>query len=326
MRASTLAKTIKTMYPTRRTLCVEGAPGGGKTSIIRQAADALGVPYIEVATANKLVEDFGIPREANSKLVYTVPDWFPVKGEHPDEGILCFDDSNQCDQNLQKVIANIVQARTLHGHQMADVMVVRTGNRKSDRTGSNRVLPHLRNRETFFTLETHKDDCLSWALENNIHEAVIAYWNFRPGCIHDYNPDAEAFPSPRSWVEGVANIIGHCPPEAELEVFSGAIGEGAAAEFVGFMRIYRELPNPDAIIMYPKTADVPEDMATLYALSGALAARATPDNFGRVMQYLERLPSEFNVLTVSMAIKRDRLLQNTQAFIGWATKFNTYIF
>lgn len=326
MRASTLSKVIQSMYPTRRTLCVEGAPGGGKTSIIRQAATSMGIPYIEVSTANKLVEDFGIPRESNGKLVYTVPDWFPVKGEHPDEGILCFDDSNQCDHNLQKVIANIVQARTLHGHQMADVMVIRTGNRKADRTGSNKVLPHLRNRETFFTLDTHKDDTIGWGIEHGVHEAVIAYWSFRPEVIHKYDPEAEAFPSPRSWVEGVSPMVGVVPPEAELEIYSGAIGEGAAAEFMGFIRIYRQLPNPDGIIMHPKTADVPEDMATLYALSGALAQRATAQNFGRVMEYLERLPPDINILTVSLAIKRDKTLANTSAFTGWAAKYNHYLF
>lgn len=326
MRASLLSKTIQAMYPTRRTICVEGAPGGGKTSIIRQAAEALGVPYTEVSTANKLVEDFGIPREHNGKLVYTVPDWFPVKGEHPDDGILCFDDSNQCDPNLQKVIANIVQARTLHGHEMADVMVIRTGNRKSDRTGSNKVLPHLRNRETFFSLETHKDDLLGWAIANNIHEALIAYWSFRPEVIHQYNPDAEAFPSPRSWSEGVSPLIGVIPPEAELEVFSGAVGEGAAAEFMGFVRIYRQLPNPDAIILHPKTSDVPSDMATLYALAGALASRCTTQNLGRVMEYLERVPPDINILTISLAIKRDKLLPTTPAFTQWATKYNTFLF
>lgn len=326
MRASTLAKTIQAMYPTRRTVCVEGAPGGGKTSIIRQAAEAMGVPYIEVAVATKLVEDFGAPMPQNNRLVYTVPDWFPVKGEHPDEGILCFDDSNQADPELQKVLANICQARTLHGHQMANVMIVRTGNRKSDRTGSNRVLPHLRNRENFFTLETHHEDVILWGLHNNVHEAVIAYWNFQPNVIHVYDPEAEAFPSPRSWVEGVSNLIGYVPPEAELEVFTGAIGAGAASTFVGFMKIYRNLPNPDAIIMHPKTAEVPEDMATQYALSGALSHRATASNLGRIMEYLDRLSPEINVATVSTAIKRDKTLQNTQAFIQWAVKFNNYIF
>ena len=326
MRASTLAKTIQSLYPTRRTVCVEGAPGGGKTSIIRQAAEALGVPYIEVAVATKLIEDFGAPVPQDGRLAYTVPDWFPVKGEHPDEGILCFDDSNQADTDIQKVLANICQSRTLHGHQMADVMVVRTGNRKADRTGSNRVLPHLRNRENFFTLETHHEDCISWAVNNDVHEAVIAFWNFQPNTIHQYDPDAESFPSPRSWVEGVSNLIGYVPPEAELEVFTGAIGAGAAATFVGFMKIYRGLPNPDAIIMHPKTAEVPTDMATQYALSGALSHRATPQNFGRIMEYLDRLSPEINVATVSTAIKRDKTLQNTQAFIQWATKFNNYLF
>ena len=48
-------------------------------------------------------------------------------------------------------------------------------------------------------------------------------------------------------------MLGKVPAEAEYECFKGAVGEGAAAEFVGFMRIYRKLPNPDAILMNPDT-------------------------------------------------------------------------
>jgi hypothetical protein len=124
----------------------------------------------------------------------------------------------------------------------------------------------------------------------------------------------------------VSDVLGTVAPEAEFECFKGAVGEGAAAEFVGFVRIFRKLPNPDAILLNPQTADVPKDPATLYALSGALAQRATESNFERVCQYSERMPPEFSVLTISYAARRNPDLANTQAFTKWSINHQDVLF
>ena len=148
--------------PNQRTISIEGSPGGGKTTIVQEVAKELGVGYIEKHMPTMLVEDFGILYpNGDDMLHYKLPDWFPYEGRDdiPDEGILCFDDRNQASADLQKVLANICQARNLHGKPMKKGwMVVSTGNRQSDRAGANRVLSHLRNRETVYELETHLDD------------------------------------------------------------------------------------------------------------------------------------------------------------------------
>jgi hypothetical protein len=329
MRATLLTQTIKDLFPKRRTICIEGPPGGGKTSIVHQAAELLEVPIVERHMPTMLVEDFGImfPNDDTGTLHYRIPDWFPVKGKAPERGILLFDDRNQASSDLQKVLANICQARNLHGVQMPDGwMVVSTGNRQADRAGANKVLTHLRGRETVVELETHLDDFTSHAIDINVKPEVISFLRFRPGLLHDFDPQRDQNPTPRAWVEGVSDVLGVVSAEAEFECFKGAVGEGAAAEFVGFMRIFRKLPNPDAILMNPATSDVPTDPATLYALSGALSHRASPANFERLTQYVERMAPEFSVLTVSSACRRDPDLANTQAFVKWSLKHQHVLF
>lgn len=331
MRAALLKETIKSLFPIARTLCIEGAPGGGKTTIVHEVAQELDVPCIERHMPTMLVEDFGIlfpdGSSDSQRLSYRLPDWFPVKGKAPERGILLFDDRNQAGPDLQKVLANICQARTLHGVPMPDGwMVVSTGNRQSDRAGANRVLSHLRNRETMLELETHLDDWTAWAINHGVKPEVISFIRFRPGLLHDFDPQRDQNATPRAWVEGVSDVLGTVPAEAEFECFKGAVGEGAAAEFVGFLRIFRKLPNPDAILLNPTTADVPEDPATLYALSGALAQRATESNFERVCQYAERMPPEFSVLTISYAARRNPDLANTQAFVRWSLAHQSVLF
>jgi hypothetical protein len=328
MRATLLKETIKSLFPITRTLSIEGSPGGGKTTIVHEVAQELDIPCVERHMPTMLVEDFGILfPDGSDKLNYRLPDWFPVKGKAPEQGILLFDDRNQAGPDLQKVLANICQARTLHGVPMPDGwQVISTGNRQSDRAGANRVLSHLRNRETVLELETHLDDWTSWAINHGVKPEVISFIRFRPGLLHDFDPQRDQNATPRSWVDGVSDVLGTVAPEAEFECFKGAVGEGAAAEFVGFVRIFRKLPNPDAILLNPQTADVPKDPATLYALSGALAQRATESNFERVCQYSERMPPEFSVLTISYAARRNPDLANTQAFTKWSINHQDVLF
>ena len=328
MRATLLKETIKSLFPIQRTVCIEGSPGGGKTTIVHQVAEELGVPCVERHMPTMLVEDFGILfPDGESKLHYKLPDWFPVKGKSPDKGILLFDDRNQANADLQKVLANICQARTLHGTPMPDGwQVISTGNRQADRAGANRVLGHLRNRETVYELDTHLDDWTTWAIDNNVKPELVSFIRFRPALLHDYDPQRDQNATPRSWVEGVSDVLGTVPADAEFESFKGAVGEGAAAEFVGFLRIFRKLPNPDAVLMNPTTAAVPTDPATLYALSGAIAERATENNFERVCTYAERMPADFSVLTVSYASRKKPELANTQAFNKWVINHQDVLF
>lgn len=328
MRATTLKSTIKSLFPIQRTICIEGSPGGGKTTIVHEVAKELGVPCIERHMPTMLVEDFGIlyPKDDNT-LEYKLPDWFPVKGKAPERGILLFDDRNQANADLQKVLANICQARTLHGVPLPDGwQVVSTGNKQSDRAGANRVLSHLRNRETVIDLETNLDDWSAWAIEHDVRPEVISFLRFRPALLHDFDAQRDQNATPRSWVEGVSDVMPYVTPESEYECYRGAVGEGAAAEFTGFLRIFRNLPNPDAVLLNPKTSEVPTDPATLYALSGAIAERATENNFERVCEYAERMPPEFSVLTVSYAARKHPELANTGAFNRWAVAHQDVLF
>jgi hypothetical protein len=353
MRAKTLTATLAALYetPQKRSVCIEGPPGGGKTSIVKAVADQLrpyyendttkklddgtevpivpGFGYVEKHMPTMLVEDFGIlfPDANSDQLHYKLPEWFPVKGKAPEYGILCFDDRNQAGADLQKVLANIVQARTLHGAELPDGwMVISTGNRQVDRAGANKVLSHLRNRETVLDYETHLDDWTGWAINAGLRPEVISFIRFRTNLLHDFDPARDINPTPRSWAEGVSPIIGHVPAEAEFECVRGAVGEGPAAEFMGYLKVFRKLPNVDTILLNPEKSEVPTDPATLYALSGSLASRATNANFDRVCKYSERMPPEFSVLTILYAARRDKTLADTQAFLNWSIKHQDILF
>ena len=326
MRISQLKQLITARYKagSNRSILIEGSPGIGKTEIPKQAAKELGIGCMIIHAPLMQPEDYGFPvisadRENVSFIVSK--DKFPIVGSDcPDQGILVVDELPQTDNNGQKILANMLQAREIHGVKLKDGwVIVATGNRSTDRAGANRILSHLGNRVTRINLDVSLDDWTQWALANNVKPEVIAFIRFRPELLNAFDSQQEINPTPRSWVEGVSADLGVVGSELEFETFKGAVGEGAAAEFTSFLRIYRELPSPDAIMLDPSNHAMANKPVVLYALCGALATRATGDNFGRIMLYVSRMPAEFAVLFVKDAIRRKPEIQSSQSFIQWAS-------
>lgn len=325
MRPNDLLKTITARFNAdiARAIYIKGSPGVGKTKIAEQAAAQLGVGFKVIHAPLMQPEDYGFPviSQCRKDIEFVVSKAkFPlVVGQNcPERGILLIDELPQDTPSGQKILANLTQAREIHGHKLLPGwMIIATGNRAIDRSGAGPLLAHLRARVTHVDLEVSLDDWTNWAMNNGVKMEVIAFCRFRPELLNSFDPHAEISPTPRAWAEGVSAQLGVVDPSLEFELFKGDIGEGAAAEFLSFLKIWRKLPNPDAILLNPKNHDVPSDLATLYALCGALAARTTPNNFGRVMEYVKRMPAEFGVLFVRDAMRKCPEIQITKEFTLW---------
>lgn len=310
MRPNELKSLISSRFKAgiKRALHVVGSPGVGKTQIAAQAARELGVGFKVIHAPLMQPEDYGFPSISSdrSDVNFIVSkSKFPLVGSDCEEtGIFLIDELPQADVSGQKILANLLQEREIHGHKLkAGWMIITTGNRATDRAGASRLLSHLQNRVTEMDLEISVDDWTQWALSNNVAMEVIAFIRFRPELLNNFDAQQQINATPRAWAEGVAAQLGAIDPAHEFAAFKGDVGEGAAAEFCAFLKIFRKLPSPDAILLNPKGAEVPTDPATLYALCGALASRTTGDNFGRIMEYVGRMPAEFSVLFVRDATR-----------------------
>lgn len=310
----------------KRALLVESSPGLGKTQIAAQAAAELKVGFKTIHAPLLQPEDYGLPvvhGKNKDELTFIVSaEKFPLVGSDcPDEGIFLIDELSQADNASQKILANLIQEREIHGKKLKPGWaIVATGNRQSDRAGANRILGHLSNRLTRVELEASLDDWTQWALANEVKTEVIAFIRFRPELLSNYEPAKDINATPRAWTEGVSCSIGVIDKALEFAVFTGDVGEGPASEFMGFLKVFRELPNPDQILLDPKKASVPKDPATQYAVCGALVARVTSSNFGRALTYIKRLPTEFSVLFVKDALIKCPDINQTKEFIDWASK------
>ena len=296
-----------------------GSPGSGKSSVVNQLATELGIALRDIrALLLDPVDLRGLPfigQDGRSQ--WATPDFLPQNGE----GILFLDELNAAPAMVQASCYQLVLDRKLGEYTLPEGWaIVAAGNRDSDRAATTRMPTPLRNRFVHLDFEVDVQEWSEWAIKANVRPEVIAFIRFRPELLSAFDRDANAFPSPRSW-EFVSRILNSRPnSSAEHELIAGAVGTGAATEFSAFLRMFRELPNIDSILLNPTQEPVPENAAAQYAVASALARCASDTNFDRIRLYLNRLPTEFRVLCVRDATLREPAIRCTAGYIQWAVQ------
>ncbi|OGP25000.1 MAG: ATPase [Deltaproteobacteria bacterium GWB2_55_19] len=326
MRPNDLKNEIKSLYGSRQPLYCWGPPGVGKSSVVAQAAAELGKEIRDVrALLLDPVDLRGIPQIRDGRVLWCVPNFLPTDGE----GILFLDELNAAPQMVQAACYQLVLDRMLGEYRLPDGWtIIAAGNEETDRAAVHRMPSPLANRFVHLKYEVNLEDWVAWALKAGVMTEVIACLRFRPALLHQFDPkrNEKSFPTPRSWEFVSRMLTGRNNISAiEYELVAGAVGEGAAAEFIGFLKVFKSLPNPDAVIMSPKTASIPTDPATLYAICGALARKASENTIGRIVEYANRLPAEYSILLMRDASRQSPEVVNTRAYIEWVSAHDSVL-
>ena len=322
MKPTQVLEALRTLVAIQQPAMIWGPPGVGKSAVTKQLAAELNVELRDVrAILLDPVDLRGLPHiNGDGRAHWAVPEFLPREGK----GILFLDELTAAPQLTQAACYQLILDRKLGEYELPDGWtIIAAGNRESDRGVVHRMPSPLTNRFVHLDFGVDLDDWTKWATTHGIATEVIAFLRFRDELLHDFDPkrSEKAFPTPRSW-EFVSNIVGSGTVTNGIEypLIAGAVGEGAAAEFMGFLKIARSLQSPDMILMNPDSAAVPEEAATLYAVSTALARKATEGNMDRVVAYANRLPDEFSVLLVKDALDRDPAVAHTRSYIEWVAK------
>lgn len=316
-------------------------PGSGKSACIRDVAKTMfaerGLEMIQYndsdpdtweranyfefnAALRDPVDILGTPDNSGSATRWKSPGEFYAMRQGTGFKFLNLEELSDASIPMQNACCGIIYDRRAGNTLLTnELFVCATGNRTEDKSGANRIVGKLSNRTRRFDFTVNAEDFTEYALEANMDVVLIQFLRFRPGLISDYDANRFANPTPRSW-ERVSLIPESLPDGLFFDNVAGEVGEGAAAEYTGFRKIYMSLPDVDSILLDPEKAEVPTDPATLYALTGALARKSTKDNFDRVTRYLNRLAPEFNVMTIKDAMKMSPDVKHTRSFIEWASK------
>lgn len=320
---------------------IDGPPGTGKTSLMAQLSAELGVKHYAMRAGDLDLGDFALPhvvgQNGNARTHWALSSEFPAHDAGP--CTLFVDEMPTAAPAIQAMFYRVFLEREIRGHKLPEkCWTVGAGNRAVDRGIHFQMPMPLKDRVVHLTLLPDIQDTCTWMVQNGIRPEIIAFLRLRPDLLIHPGFLPTATPeelkelrtmrrpyTPRSW-EYLSRIVDRNPPaDLELPLYQGTVSDGQAAEFLGFMRIYRDAPSVDVILMDPKRAPVPTEPSALYAVSAALGHRATDSNIGRIVQYLDRLPQEYSVLTIRDATIRDKAIYSTEPVVKWAVKFHEVI-
>jgi hypothetical protein len=266
----------------------------------------------------------GFPKIDGNKVIWLNALW-PVSGKW----IIFMDELGNSYPQVQNGLLQLALDRRIGDYIVPDeTRIIAASNRIEDRAHLHKISEPLLTRFIKFNLDVDVEDWTTWALAAGVSIETIAFIQFRSALLFTFDPkrdDQGRYGNPRSW-EIVSDFMKTNPPkDTEHEALSGIVGEGNATEFLGFMKVFRNLPNIDALIMNPAASPLPDrkEISVHYAISAALARKASPQNFGNISTYLSRLRdaqlAEFAVLTVHGAISQHPEIQNTRAYIQWTS-------
>jgi len=127
---------------------------------------------------------------------------------------------------------------------------------------------------------------------------------------------AGPFCTPRTFCK-VSHLIGKLSMELFNEAAAGYIGEGAAAEFVSFLRVAEELPAWEDIVKDPSKVSKPDRPDATYAVMQMVAHRVDASTAKPAFVYLKRLGKEFQVAGLKAVLRRCPQMVQTADFSSW---------
>lgn len=309
------------------TLMVIGMPGGGKTDITIQAAEKLDRDLI---IAHPVIDDptnyKGFPFKEVDKDGNVTADFVPfgmlrklIEADRPTT--LFMDDMGQAAKTVQAAAMQLVWGGKLNGSTISPhVSFIIASNRREDKAAVTGMIEPLKNRSTIVHLETNVNDWCRWGIKNGQPPENIAFNRFRKKFIQDgYEPtiDFTNSATPRTIAKCGEFLKAGVPKKIEYEVYSGTAGEKYATEFIGFLDIYRQIPDIKEIIRNPQAVEVPTKDNILYATCEALASEAKKSNFESIMTFGGRLHEEFEIMLMRDSIAHNDDICETSTFIQW---------
>ena len=296
----------------KRSILGLGPSGIGKSAIAYDIAQSRNMGFIDLRlllfTETEL-KGIPFPSEDNLHTMWLHNDILPREDRDGERGILLIEEITSASKRVQAAAYQLIHDRKLGSYTLPDGWyIVALGNRLDDNGVYTEMPAPLANR---FEIHNISYDLDQWkrdfAYPNKINEAVIAYLNFKPVALHNFDPEGESlrFASPRTWaaVSDIMNTgkldIGSKLLRAKIEA---NIGETEAASFLAFLK-EREAVDVVDQIMDGTYKEVPERDDIKYILISSLVYKLTEaglpkDKFVNVINYMLLMDAEFTALAI----------------------------
>jgi hypothetical protein len=280
-----------------------GAPGTGKTSVIRAMAAEMGWPCETVIASIREPSDFaGLPVVVGEGVRFAPPAW-ARRLAAAGRGLLFLDELSTAPPAVQAALLRVVLERVVGDLELpAEVAVVAAANPPEQAADGWDLSAPLANRLCHLAWDIDPRavaDGLAggwaapevpqlpadWAAELGLALALVAaFLHARPALACAPPDDADAagrgWPSPRTWEMAArlwaASGAAGSGEEARAALVRGAVGEGAGVEFLAWLA-EMDLPDPEVVLADPAAFRLPSRGDRAYAAVAAVAAVVAAD-------------------------------------------------
>jgi len=234
---------------TIRPVFVWGPPGIGKSSVINQFANELGIECVSLIGSQLAAEDLiGIPQIQGDVSRFVPPSLIVRKNEF----CLFIDELNIATPEVQKAFYSLILEQRIGEYYLPKgSIVIGAGNRSADSALVRQMPSALVNRMIHVHLKVDHKIWLEWARKENLHPWVIDYIQTRPSHLStEIAPTNEQpFSTPRSWhfVSDALKSLGDNPSQNLLDaLLYGSLTNEHATQFKAFLKQIRykyEIPK-----------------------------------------------------------------------------------
>jgi len=320
---------------------VASSPGMGKSDIIRTIAEKFKLKVVDFRVSQcEPVDMQGYPGVISNgdnqlRMTFHIPEYFPIEGDPIPEGydgwLLFLDEFNSGNKQTEAAAYKLILDREVYKHKLHDrCLIAAAGNLTTDRAIVNTQSTATTSRLNHYRMRVDHKVWVDWANEHDIDHRIISLIKFKPELLHRFDPSTNelTFPCPRTW-EFASKVISGAKAIDHINKIrlAGTIGEGAAVELATYSEIYKNLPTIEQILANPKSGwKVPTEPSELYAVTTMLAHNSTPDSIEKLVIAINRLPTDFQVITFKDIYKRTPALKGHPVITEWITTHSSEIF